>query len=512
MRRSILLAIALAALLAPAPAAASTLTNSGGVMTFTGAPGATNVVALSDGPNVTIEITGADTIVGQPPNCLPGGDPSREQTCTEVTRVIVNAGGGNDDVRGTNLTGGVIVVLLGGDGNDTLYGGPSADSVEGGAGNDTIVGDSGADTLRGGAGNDGVAGNAGNDTIDGGDDDDVLDGDAGADVLDGGAGIDDLILDDVRPNVDVSLDDAPNDGAPGEGDNVIDVEDVTVSAVSGGAANITGDAGANVLNVDGGNGTITGGDGADLLVGGPANDTIHARDGWPDRVSCGAGSDVALADTLDTVSPSCENAQVAIVHGGADDRPPSVAWTAPAAGTRFRGDVATTLAVDAADDRGIAKVQFFDDDRLICEALAAPFTCVYRARGADVGRNTLIAVAVDGANQTTSAPRPVEVTRFRPSSLSLRVSPRRDRRGPYSFRARGRLRGAGACSGRVRVTAKAGRRTVSSRRARLRSNCTYSTRVRLRSRPARRLRISARFAGNRSTLPRSARGRTVRLG
>ena len=390
---------------------------------------------------------------------------------------------------------GVSITASGGDGQDIFNGGP------------------GSDTLNGGGGNDILRGQAGNDALNGDDGDDTLQGQTGSDALSGGTGIDGVIYNPPRAALEVTLDGAPNDGSPRETDHVMpDVEDVSAETDATGTLTVVGNAGGNVITVDAGRATVVGGDGADLLVGGPDNDTVHARDGWPDRVSCLAGNDVAIVDTLDTVSPSCENTQVGIVHGGADDRPPAITWSAPATGVRFRGDVATTLAVNAADDRGIAKVQFFDDDRLICEALAAPFTCVYRARGADVGRNTLIAVAVDGANQTTSVPRPVEVTRFRPSSLSMRLSPTRDRRGPYSFRARGTLRSAGACSGSVRVTAKAGRRTVSSRRARLRSNCTYSVRVRFSSRPASRLRFNARFAGNSSTLARSSRGRTARLG
>ena len=70
------------------------------------------------------------------------------------------------------------------------------------------------------------------------------------------------------------------------------------------------------------------------------------------------------------------------------------------------------LSVNATDDRGLAKVQFFDDDRLLCEDTAAPFNCAYQPRGGDVGRNTLIAVAIDGAGQTTSAVRAVTVRRF----------------------------------------------------------------------------------------------------
>ena len=73
---------------------------------------------------------------------------------------------------------------------------------------------------------------------------------------------------------------------------------------------------------------------------------------------------------------SSGNAPVTFVPGGADDRPPTVTWTAPAQRRAFRGNALTTLAVDATDDRGLASVQFFDDDRLLCEDTAAP----YRAR------------------------------------------------------------------------------------------------------------------------------------
>ena len=103
-------------------------------------------------------------------------------------------------------------------------------------------------------------------------------------------------------------------------------------------------------------------------------------------------------------------------------------------------------------------------------------------------------------------------------SLRVRVTPRRDRRRPFRYRTRGRLlRPAGvsstaACRGTVTVQVKAGRRTISARRARLGRACRFSSRVTFR-RAARlgrgRLKFVVRFSGNRAVAPGSAR--TVRV-
>ena len=102
--------------------------------------------------------------------------------------------------------------------------------------------------------------------------------------------------------------------------------------------------------------------------------------------------------------------------------------------------------------------------------------------------------------------------------LRVSVTPRRDRRRPYRFRTRGRLvrpagvTAAAGCRGTVTVQVKAGRRTISARRARLRRSCRFSSRVTFR-RAARlgrgRLKFVVRFSGNRAIAPGSAR--TVRV-
>ena len=94
---------------------------------------------------------------------------------TAFTTVSVTAGGGDDEVRlqGLPLDG---VTVDGGTGNDTLIGGPGAETLNGGSGNDLIDGNIGADTIALGAGNDTVQ-------WDPGDGSDVVSGDTGNDTL-----------------------------------------------------------------------------------------------------------------------------------------------------------------------------------------------------------------------------------------------------------------------------------------------------------------------------------------
>ena len=210
---------------------------------------------------------------------------------------------------------------------------------------------------------------------------------------------------------------------------------------------------------------------------------------------------------LDTVGGDCENVQATEAGNAMDDRPPSVAWTAPAAAARLVADRPSVLQVDASDDRGVALVRFLDDDRIVCEDAAPPFTCAYQARGDDVGRDTLTAVAVDGAGQTASAQRAVTVSRFKPS-LSLTVSYAKSRYTAAGRLARPATVAAGeACDGSVTVTIKRGKRTLTTRRAKLSKNCRYSVAIK-RSRA--KLSWSARFGGNGVIDRRSSKSVTKR--
>lgn len=122
-----------------------------------------------------------------------------------------------------------------------------------------------------------------------------------------------------------------------------------------------------------------------------------------------------------------------------------------------------------------------------------------------------------------AAPPTVTATRLTPRSLGLALSTRRDRVAPYAFSVSGKLvRPAGStiCAGKVAVTLKAGKKTVTQRTVALRksgANCTYRVAFSLNKKPATlpksgALTVSARFVGTALLKPRVAKPTTVRIG
>lgn len=88
---------------------------------------------------------------------------------------------------------------------------------------------------------------------------------------------------------------------------------------------LSGRGGADKLLGGPGGDKLTGGPAADKLLGGAGNDHIRARDGAADVVNCGPGSsDVAVVDSSDRVTASCERVEVPLV-----DQPPAPAPEAP---------------------------------------------------------------------------------------------------------------------------------------------------------------------------------------
>ncbi|HTN25280.1 MAG TPA: MopE-related protein, partial [Solirubrobacteraceae bacterium] len=161
----------------------------------------------------------------------------------------IDGGGGEDTVSYADLTTPVTVDLTAGPGTDSVA------NVENAIGTDA---------------GDIIAGNNSANVIDARSGDDQISGAGAADVLDGGPGNDMVsYADHGSEGVDVSLDGNPNDGAPGEGDNVIATEDVTGGAgpdtLSGNQADnrLLGQDGDDVVSGHGGDDTLDGGNGTD---------------------------------------------------------------------------------------------------------------------------------------------------------------------------------------------------------------------------------------------------------
>jgi len=262
---------------------------------------------------------GADLLAGPVPAPGEAGGPFVSVDYgqrTEGVRVTPDAGGADDGSagEGDEVTG-RISEILGGSGSDGSPGGST--SLVGGDGHDRLVAGAGG-YLSGGPGADVLVGGAGNERLDGG---------LGPDVLRGGGGTDTAEFSGAPGPVRVTLDDRPDDGAVGEGDDIgSDVEDVegtpgddvlvgspAANELNGNAGNdrIDGGPGDDRLDGNAGFDVVRGGPGADYVTGGsdevafqprsddldggPGPDTISAmgaddvmaRDGEPDVIDCG---------------------------------------------------------------------------------------------------------------------------------------------------------------------------------------------------------------------------------
>lgn len=503
--------------------------DSHGFLLFTAAAGERNRVSVEDA-GTSKRVTDAPGIVLTPgAGCVPGGAPNVALCANNMsTFVRLDLGDGDDEVVQTAVAhtdffmlGGPgddilraptgvrsSVTMAGGDGRDQYVAGSSSnfeavsyyDKTEnlsislddepndpdnenvpsnmtgavGGSGDDTLTGSDKSDYLAGGRGADHVYGMGGDDLLYGGFGDDLLDGGPGDDRFIADPGADEIVggdgTDRYEPqvsgygyydpgngrDVDVSLDDVANDGQSGENDNVhSDVENLKAVTFSNvGNATLSGSSGPNVLIGAAGNDTLDPGAGADVVDGAAGDDAIFARDGVADDIACGPGNDSLIADDIDRTS-GCEN----VGNGLA----PATAAVPPTAA----GPPAPPSSVTS-----------------------APSGAVVRPRARPVVRARLVHSRV--------------------------------RHAPYRFTVKGRVQrpsgvgGAAACrDGRVSVQVKAGRRTVSARRAALRGDCRFTSTVAFR-RPERlgngRLRFFVRWLGNGALAPRSARTLHARAG
>jgi len=160
----------------------SVLNQSNGLLTVRGGSGgsADNITVTRDGGDIVVSVD-----IG---NDVPGTGPTdafvTRYTTGQVQSISVLAGDGNDRVTiGADV--GVPVTVDGGSGDDVLIGGDV--TLIGGVGNDYLYGSSGSDNLDGGSGNDTLYGLDGDDTLAGGGDDDEIYAGSGRNVVTDGS-------------------------------------------------------------------------------------------------------------------------------------------------------------------------------------------------------------------------------------------------------------------------------------------------------------------------------------
>lgn len=86
---------------------------------------------------------------------------------------------------------------------------------------------------------------------------------------------------------------------------------------------------------------------------------------------------------------------------GPDATPPSVAVTSPVAGAVLSGD--SSINVNAADDRGVARVELYEGGNLLGSVTTAPYSISLATRAMANGAHTLTVKAIDQAGNQAAA-------------------------------------------------------------------------------------------------------------
>jgi len=118
----------------------------------------------------------------------------------------IQAGGGNDTIRGSDSTTSYSEILRGEGGDDNIHGYAGDDEEWGGSGDDTMFGGDGPDLMYGESGSDTMLGQGSNDEMYSGDLRDFMSGGDGDDYMDGGGGGDVMCGNDQGTNGDHLID------------------------------------------------------------------------------------------------------------------------------------------------------------------------------------------------------------------------------------------------------------------------------------------------------------------
>ncbi len=282
-----------------------TFTGDAGANVFEGGSAGSDTVTYSDRGALETVLVSLDNVAndGRPLPLPAEGDDVR----TSIDNVVGGAGpdtiSGSATVNRLDGAGGADIVFGGADAGDTLVGGADRDVLtyaDVPAGTSVTINVSGSGAPPAGTDNAGEF-----EVLIGGDGNDTITGNTSANVLSGGPGIDTVTyLDRGSQPVAVSLDGLDNDGAAGETDNVVSMENVVGG---GGGDTLRGNQAVNSLQGLGGDDVVVGGGGDDVLDGGAGGtDTVSYDDRRPDEsvrvtfngTSDGSGGGAGEQDTI----------------------------------------------------------------------------------------------------------------------------------------------------------------------------------------------------------------------
>lgn len=238
---------------------------------------------LADNPELLAEIKGITFAEITDRNS--GADHLHLDTFQVASRIELTTG--RDTKHGADLAEYLKAdLIIGKEGNDTLYGKDGADTLYGDEGNDQLYGGNGGDFLKSGTGNDAIYGGSGDDFAWGEDGNDCINLDGGNDWADGGKGNDKIACG------------AGDDTALGKEGNDLLFGAAGCDDLFGGDGKdeVYGDAGDDTCYGGAGNDIVSGGDGNDFAYGDYGHDSVSGGKGH-DSVSGGDGNDKVCGDT-----------------------------------------------------------------------------------------------------------------------------------------------------------------------------------------------------------------------
>jgi Ca2+-binding RTX toxin-like protein len=255
-------------------------------------PAAANAAVTSTFANGTLTVTSDDAsdniTLGVANGLITGATGVANAPSDGSVNLVVNAGGGNDNINVSAPSFAGTPVLNGEAGDDIILGTTLVDQIDGGDGNDRITGFRGGETILGGNGNDVLIWNNGD----------------GNDTFQGGAGVDETAI--TEGNAD-DLNTITQNGATvhferSNANFTVDsneMEKLSLTSFSGNDTLTSGDGVAIPMDINSGPGddTISTGAGPDRIVGDRGNDTINAGAGEDVMVwNNGDGNDVMNGD------------------------------------------------------------------------------------------------------------------------------------------------------------------------------------------------------------------------